>query len=217
VLRRFYPAGLPRLYGLSLLGAAMHLFLQPDQLVRVVLLCPSATGGPELAIVFIIDLALTGLLALPLVLAFIPAARPRLVDMSRAPCLRRPLTSPLRRRRHLAGAPWRARRRRSMPPELHLRLPRAARPHRWRGVLRQGNLYRVYLVHSLSGQAELKEEGATQTGDPRVERCVGGRSGAGSRPFFKAPVWRVAGAPATVSAYDLRFLSLLLTRRHVFE
>ena len=113
------------------------------------------------------------------------------------------------------------------PPDFAYVFPEPLGPHRWRGVLRQGDLYRVYLVHSLSGQTELKEELRTQFGDPRVEEVRHSSFGRRLEAFFKAPVWRVEGAPASgttadtsgvrVSAYDLRFLSLLLARRHVFE
>ena len=220
VLRRFYPrTGLPRLYGLSLLGAAMHLFFDLINSFGVVLLWPFSDWRPELAIVFIIDLVLTGLLALPLVLALIPAARPRLVGMSRAALACVALYLALcGAGRHLAGRTL-AREAAALdaPPNFTYVFPEPLGPHRWRGVLRQGNLYRVYLVHSLSGQAELKEEVRTQTGDPRVEEVRQAPFGRRLEAFFKAPVWRVQGAPLTVSAYDLRFLSLLLTRRHVFE
>ncbi len=179
------------------------------------------------------------LLALPLLLAIVPAARPRIAGMSRAPlaCVIIYLAF-CGASRHLAGralsgeaAALRGR------PDFAYVFPEPLGSHRWRGVLRSGDRYRVYLVHSLSGKVELKEEVRTQTGDPRVEQARRSPFGRRLEAFFKAPVWRVdampeaagetgrnAGAgltedrtPAQVSAYDLRFLSLVLARRHVFE
>jgi len=220
VLRRFYPrTGLPRLYGLSLLGAGMHLFFDLINSFGVVLLWPFTDWRPELAIVFIIDLVLTGLPALPLILALVPAARPRLVGMSRAALACVALYLGLcGAGRHLAGhALAREAAALDPPPDFAYVFPEPLGPHRWRGVLRQGDLYRVYLVHSLSGMVELKEEMQTQTGDRRVEEVRQSPFGRRLEAFFKAPVWKVQEEPATVSAYDLRFLSLLLVRRHVFE
>ncbi len=249
-LRRFYPrVGLPRLYGLSILGAGVHLFFDLINSFGVVLLWPLSGWRPELALVFIIDLALTGLLALPLLVAIIPAARRHLVGMSRAALACAALYLALCGvGRHLAG--------RALAleaaalggrPDFAYVFPEPLGPHRWRGVLREGDLYSIYLVHPLSGEAELKETVCTEIADPRVEEVRRSRFGRRLEAFFKAPVWRieppsgdrtgtatatVQAAPSTsqtmaasgvdpskpsVGAYDLRFLSLVLARRHVFE
>ena len=84
ILRRFYPRiRLPALFGLVFLGAGVHLFFDLINSFGVVLLWPFSAWRPELALVFIVDLALTALLALPLLLAIVPKIRPHLVPVSR--------------------------------------------------------------------------------------------------------------------------------------
>ncbi len=234
VLRRIYPGAglprlytLPRLYGLTLLGAGVHLFFDLINSFGVVLLWPFSDWRPELALVFIIDLALTGLLALPLLVALVPAARPHLVTLSRAAlaCVAFYLML-CGAGRHLAGrALAREATTFGLRPDFAYVFPEPLGPHRWRGVLRERDLYRVYLVHSWSGEVEPKEEIRTRTDDPRVEEVRRSAFGRRLERFFKAPVWRVSDAPldpaargpAEVGVYDLRFLSLVLQRRHVFE
>src|SRR5712692_2481641 len=70
-LRRFYPRpGARTLFGLCLLGAGVHLLFDLINSFGVVLLWPLSSWRPELALVFIIDFVLTGLVALPLLLAW---------------------------------------------------------------------------------------------------------------------------------------------------
>jgi membrane-bound metal-dependent hydrolase YbcI (DUF457 family) len=254
-LRRFYPrVGLARLYGLAILGAGVHLFFDLINSFGVVLLWPFSGWRPELALVFIIDLVLTGLLALPLLVAILPAARPHLARMSRAALVCVGLYLALcGAGRHLAGlALAREAETLGRSPDFAYVFPEPLGPHRWRGVLREGDLYSVYLVHPLSGETELKETIRTEIADPLVEEVRHSDFGRRLEAFFKAPVWRVEppssdraegargetapGAadeePSTgervvgsgldpskpsVGAYDLRFLSLVLARRHVFE
>jgi membrane-bound metal-dependent hydrolase YbcI (DUF457 family) len=249
VLRRFYPrVGLPRLFGLSILGAGVHLFFDLINSFGVVLLWPLSGWRPELALVFIIDLALTGLLALPLLAAIIPAARPHLARMSRAALVCVALYLALcGAGRHLAGRAL-AREAAALGgrPDFAYVFPEPLGPHRWRGVLREADLYSIYLVRPLTGEVELKETVRTEIADPRVEEIRQSAYGRRLEAFFKAPVWRIEppaddrtetspaadAAPPTshmvvalevdaskpsVGAYDLRFLSLVLARRHVFE
>src|SRR6266705_2593141 len=85
VLSRFAPhIGFRRLLGLSLLGAGVHLVFDLVNSFGVVLLWPLSDWRPELAIVFIIDLLLTGLLLAPLLLGAAPRFRGRLAGVSRA-------------------------------------------------------------------------------------------------------------------------------------
>ena len=66
------------------LGAAVHLFFDLINSFGVVLLWPFSTMRPELAWVFIIDFVLTGILALPLLVALWPRMRGRIAQTSRA-------------------------------------------------------------------------------------------------------------------------------------
>jgi membrane-bound metal-dependent hydrolase YbcI (DUF457 family) len=70
--------------GMVGLGAAVHLFFDLINSFGVVLFWPFSMARPELAWVFIIDFALTGILALPVLLSIAPRLRPRITAMSRA-------------------------------------------------------------------------------------------------------------------------------------
>jgi membrane-bound metal-dependent hydrolase YbcI (DUF457 family) len=228
LLKRFWPkVGWGPLLGMCALGAVVHLFFDLVNSFGVVLLWPLSGWRPELAIIFIVDLVLTGLLAAPILLCLARPMRSRLPSVSRiflglvafyvALCA----ASRLRADQVLQGEAARL----TPSPTFSYLFPEPLGPHRWRGVLRQGEVYRVYLVDSLSGRAELKRWIPTAIEDPKVQRIA--RSGWGRRlqTFFKAPVWSDASASAgkglesgdrEISAYDLRFLTLVLGREPVF-
>jgi len=228
VLRRFYPRlGAGTVHGLVFLGAGMHLFFDLINSFGVVLLWPLSDRRPELAIVFIVDLILTGLLALPILLAGPAVLRPRLTLLSRIAAAAvvlylgvcaagRALAREALVREALA-TPGRA--------DFLYVFPEPLGPHRWRGVVRKGNLYDVYLVHSFTGRLEKKEQIETHPEGPEAARARQTRLGRRLDRFFKAPVWETRrirgsggpeGAAAKVTAYDLRFRSLVLNRPSIF-
>ncbi len=250
VLRRFFPRpGLRALYGMTLLGAGVHLLFDLVNSFGVVLLWPFSTWRPELAIVFIIDFVLTGLLALPLlVVAVVPRLRapaprhpaaaasppPALALLSRLSlaCValyllfcgaNRAFASAILAREARAPSSGVAAAVGAVPDgapvDFSYVFPEPLGPHRWRGVLRQDGEYRVYLLHSLTGRAQLAETVRTDAGDPRVAAARATPIGRRLERFFKAPIWRIhpASASRTVTAYDLRFVSLVLGSRPVFE
>jgi membrane-bound metal-dependent hydrolase YbcI (DUF457 family) len=103
------------------------------------------------------------------------------------------------------------------PPDFQYVFPEALGPHRWRGVTRTRDHYRIYLINVVTGSVTLRREVITRTADPRVARAratpLGRRIGA----FFKAPVWVIDSNTGVVRVYDLRFLSLVLGREAVFR
>jgi hypothetical protein len=215
-------------FGLVLLGAGIHLFFDLINSFGVVLLWPFSDWRPELATVFIIDLLLTLLLALPLLLAILPKLRPHLVSLSRAAAAAVVIyLLACSGGRALAGeALARVAARSNRPPELVYLFPEPLGPHRWRGVIREGEACRVFLVHSLSGEVELRENIETHPADDSVLRARRTSLGRRLDRFFKAPVWQVRrdlpgsdpleqGA-VEVTASDLRFRSLVLDRPPVF-
>jgi inner membrane protein len=229
LLRRYYPRlRLPTLFGLTLLGAVVHLFFDLINSFGVVLLWPFSDWRPELATVFIVDLFLTSLLALPLLLALVPRLRRHLAPLSRAATAAVAIyLFVCSGGRALAGeALAREAACSTRAPDFVYIFPEALGPHRWRGVIREGEAYRVYLVHSFSGKVELKDRVETHPADEEVVRARRTSLGRRLDGFFKAPVWHVrrnlpegGGLPAEaaeVTASDLRFRSLVLDRPPVF-
>lgn len=85
LLRRRWPeVRYGPMLGMIGVGAGVHLFFDLINSFGVVLLWPFSAVRPELAWVFIIDFALTGILALPVLLSIVPRLRPRITAMSRA-------------------------------------------------------------------------------------------------------------------------------------
>jgi membrane-bound metal-dependent hydrolase YbcI (DUF457 family) len=221
VFRRFYPRlPLGRSVALCSLGAGVHLLFDLINSFGVVLFWPISGFRPELATVFILDLALTGLLALPLLLCIPRSRRSSLEGLSRASVLA--VTVYLLA---CSAGRWSAGRilgREAVslnpPPTFSYVFPEPLGPQRWKGVLRSGDQYHLYLIHPLSGRSEAAGEVSTEDGDAAAKAVQATPAGRRLDGFLKAPVWRVSGEGATrrVTAYDLRFQSLVLKRDAVF-
>ncbi|MBI4715096.1 MAG: metal-dependent hydrolase [Nitrospirae bacterium] len=214
------------LYGLTLLGATVHIGYDLVNSFGVVLLWPLSDWRPELAWVFIIDLAITGLLLLPLILCLPRGMRPYLVPLSRiavAGVLFYTLFCGGNRflaQQNLAAETDRL----GLQPEFVYVFPEVLGPHRWRGVVREDGTSRVFQIFSLSGKVVLKGEVETRDADPRVARVRTTDLARRLEWFFKAPVWEVVETeegkgenPWTeVRVHDLRFRSLVIDRGEPF-
>lgn len=215
--RRYAHVGRRPLFGMCLLGAGVHVFFDLVNSFGVVLLWPFSGWRPELAILFIIDLVLAGLLLLPLVACLPRRMRGRLEPVSRigVACAAAyvVLCGAARGR---AGAVLEGEAGAREAPAFTYVFPEPFGPQRWRGVAREDGLYRVYLVRPLAGTAELRSVVGTQPQEPDVRRVRASPLGSRLEWFFKAPVWKSDGS-GNVRVYDLRFAPLVVERRPVFE
>jgi len=205
-------------FALSLLGCAIHLFFDLINSFGVVVLWPLGDWRPELAIVFIIDFILTGLLAAPLIAVVVKRLRPHLVALSRASVAAVAIYLALCGiSRAMAGRTLEAAAAaRGITASFTYVFPEPLGPHRWRGILREGDLYHLYMLHEPAGRADPAGEVRTFDSDGRVEEAKRSPVGRSLEAFFKAPVWTVRD-DGTVAAYDLRFRTLVLDRKAVFE
>jgi inner membrane protein len=230
LFRGFYPK-IPwsGIYGMVMLGAFVHLFFDLVNTFGVVPLWPSNSWRPELSIIFIIDLILTGLLLFPLLIAIPKRMRPSLVPLSRISLILVAFyvafcaASRFMAQEVLAAS-------QILPPAVQhsfvYAFPEPLGPHRWRGVVRDGDTYRIYLVHTLTGEMELKGEVKTDWNDPEVDRVRRSDLGRRIEWFFKAPVWtngvEIAGEGdpletiEKVEVFDLRFRPVLISRGDLF-
>ena len=199
------------------LSALVHLFFDLINSFGVQLLWPLSLSRSELAITFIIDLALTGLLAAPHLARLSPAWRPQLAWAARAGLLAAGvylLASFQLRRMALRIA-------RDLAPHADwvYAFPEPFGPHRWRAVAREGPLWRVYLVRPLAGTAKPKGTVLSRLEDPAVEAARRTPFAQRLETFFKAPVWEVeeSSDSRVVRARDLRFASVILSRRTHFD
>lgn len=214
LFKRIYPKQkYLTLLGLCLLGTSLHVFFDLVNSFGVVALWPFSLYRPELAIVFIIDLLLTGMLAAPLLLAK-PPRLPHWCRVAAAAvcgyvlfCAASRMHAELLLSRQAAG----------VTPELSYVFPEPLGPHRWRGVLRMGDEYRIYLINAITGRVDLRAIARTDANRPAAVR-VREVSPRWKRlePFFKAPVWKVtrdAQGYDEARVHDLRFTTLVLKRR----
>ncbi len=221
IFRRIYPRlSFRSIFVLCAVGAGVHLLFDLVNSFGVVLLWPVSQWRPELATVFILDLTLTGLLALPLLLCVPKSRRGSLPGLSRVA-----IVAVAAYLLFCGGNRWLAERALaremaslSSAPSFSYVFPEPLGPHRWRGVVRQGDTYHLSLIHSLSGRVEARGDVATSPGDPAVRAVLASGPGIRLQRFFKAPVWEVAqhNPGARVTASDLRFRSLVLKRDPVF-
>ena len=103
------------------------------------------------------------------------------------------------------------------PPDFLYVFPEPLGPHRWRGVARAGDHYRLHLINVVTGAVTFRREVTTHVADPQVARARATPLGRRLETFFKAPVWGVEAAGRGASVYDLRFTSFVLDRPAVFQ
>ncbi|HET6374069.1 MAG TPA: metal-dependent hydrolase [Candidatus Polarisedimenticolia bacterium] len=221
ICRRLCPRlGFGACLALTAVGASLHLVFDMVNSFGVVLLWPFSLWRPEWAIIYIVDPLLTGLLAAPFLVcapARLRSVLPRLCKGSLVAvacymtlCAASRASADRVLARQVAELPAR--------PDFVYLFPEPLGAHRWRGVIRSGDTYRLYLISSLGGTCDLKGLIRSAIDDPRV--IAAGQSELGLRlnQFFKAPVWRVHGAEAEspVTVEDLRFASLVLNRDAIF-
>lgn len=222
IARRFEPRlSLRRHLGLAAIGAGLHVVFDLINSFGVLLLWPVSDWRPELAIVFIIDLILTGLLALPLLVCIPRRMRPRLPALARfaligvttyvAICgVSRSIALGMLREAAGRSDPV-------APSDFVYVFPEPFGPHRWRGVIRIGDSWTVHLIEPLAGRIEMRDEARSHPGDPVVRAARASGLGRRLEKFFKAPVWetRLTSVPVAC-VHDLRFRPLSMDRRVVF-
>ncbi len=208
------------LFGLCLLGAAVHVFFDLVNSFGVVVLWPFSSWRPEFAAVFIVDLILLALLIAPLIATryLDPEKRQRYFRYSMAAVAAYLVLCFANRAAAGSSLAYEEENRHGyQPPDFSYVFPEPLGPHRWRGVMRYGDDYELYLIHNhlLYETAELKEHISTSPNDPRVLKARQSPLGQRIDTFFKAPVWLCNGDE--VDAYDIRFRSLVFPRQRGFQ
>lgn len=203
--------------GLALLGVGGHVGMDLLNSYGVVALWPFSEGRYELAWVYIIDLALLGILLAPLLMRRLLREREArwnrvalaLVLIYLAACAGSRARAEWLLREHLQ--------REGTEASFTYVFPEALGPHRWRAVARDGDRWRLWLVHVLDSRLELAREDVTQEGDPLVEGVRSTERARDVEHFFKAPVWTLHESRTRATCIDLRFISIVIGRGTPFE
>ncbi len=204
------------LFVLHLVGMYLHTFFDLLNSYGVVLFYPLTRARWEMAWVFILDLALWGILVAPFLVALVPrfrihrekVFRVALVSVagylllcggSRLVCTRL-LDETLARRGEAAS--------------FTAVVPEAFGPHRFRGLALVGDdVWSLYLLHAWEGRAELVETFRTRAREPRIAALRETPRARELEWFFLAPVWTICDGGRSASVTDLRFRSAVLPRR----
>ena len=199
-------------------NCAGHLLFDLINSFGVQLLWPFSLERPELATVFIIDLALTAFLAAPHLCRLRQAWRPQLGALCRAGLvavafyLSMAFTGRQLALNLLAE--------KTGGKGFQYVFPEPLGAHRWRGVVKGDGQWRTYLVNPSRRTVEpgpvVADAGMTAPALAAKETPFGRRL----MTFFKAPAWTVEPRPEggfTATVRDLRFTSLVLPRPPAFE
>lgn len=219
VLRRFFPAlGFGCAFALSLSGMVVHVLCDLLNSYGVVPLLPFSDARFELAWIFIIDLALWAILALPVVVSRGRADGPGRERPYRFALLAAAgyvlMAGAGHHRAHATLAHHAAA---QVPrPSFTYVFPEALGPHRFRGVTRAGDRLALYRIDVASGTLTPARALTTVERDPAVQRLRELPFVRKLDAFYKAPVWRPV--PGGHLVFDLRFVSTVLPARltHAF-
>jgi inner membrane protein len=202
-------------FGLSLLGASLHVFFDLVNSFGVVLLYPFSRTRFELAWIFIIDLFIWGLLLVPLIVAIFRREGHLLRSRIAAGLLTL----------YLAGAAFGhfrseslARdylRKQGIEPESLAVFPEVLGAHRFRIAARVNDDYRILLVRPWSGTVETA--GIQPTMDHSQEALIARAHPMAQKLewFFQAPVWEATGN-GVWKVFDLQFRSAVIPRGDLF-
>ncbi len=200
------------------LNCAGHLLFDSINSFGVQLFWPFSLMRPELAIIFIVDLALMGFLAAPHLVRLKASWRPHLGEVCQAALVgvafylamaftaRQYALSLLARETGGKG--------------FQYAFPEPLGAHRWRGVVKERDDWKVYLVDT--GRRTVTPKGAFPNDEwsPAARAAQETPFGVRLATFFKAPVWTTEAKPdggSLVKVHDLRFSSLVLPRGNPFE
>jgi len=196
-------------------GCAGHLLFDLINSFGVQLFWPFSTMRPELAMIFIIDLALAGFLAAPHLARLKASWRPELGALCRAALVAVVFyfTMAFTARQMALGLLAQE----TGGKGFQYAFPEPLGAHRWRGVVKEPGAWKVYLIDASQRTVTLSK---TVTND----EATGPAAAAADTPFgrrlltfFKAPVWTVdPGDGRKVTVEDLRFSSLVLPRPNPF-
>jgi len=200
------------------LSCAGHLFFDLINSFGVQLFWPFSLARPELAITFIIDLSLVAFLAAPHLSRLKASWTPRLTDLSRASlaAVAIYLAMAFSARQYALAL---------LADEtggkgFQYAFPEPLGAHRWRGVVKDGEFWRVYLVDTRAGSVTQHLIMPDDGGSAPVLAARGTAFGRRLSTFFKAPVWTMAPKPEggwSAMVFDLRFTSLVFPRAPSFQ
>jgi len=207
---RFRESSWRSLLDLCLLGLGVHVLLDLVNSYRVALLYPFTHRRTELACVFIVDPWIWGILLVPFLASLLWRTAGARRGLARGSLVGLGLYVFFcwGARGYASGMLDRVARAEGKTPDYAYVFPEVLGPHRFRGVLRYGDVYRLYLLPVFRDEAELRATYETVADTPDVRLIRQTQSARLLERFYAAPVWRQDGGRA-YEVSDLRFQSLV--------
>jgi membrane-bound metal-dependent hydrolase YbcI (DUF457 family) len=200
------------------LNCAGHLFFDLINSFGVQLFWPFSLMRPELAIIFIVDLVLIAFLAAPHLTRLKASWRPGLTTACQTALVAVAFYLALAFSARQYALALLAKE--TGGKGFQYAFPEPLGASRWRGVVKDQDAWKVYLVDAGRKTVEWKrtypDDGYTPAARAALETPFGRRL----ETFFKAPVWTVTpkdGGGFTAKVFDLRFSSLVLPRPVPFQ
>jgi membrane-bound metal-dependent hydrolase YbcI (DUF457 family) len=207
VERRIWPKlSFGTLFALNVLGMVLHVCFDLLNSYGVRPLYPFVDARYELAWVFIVDLALIALLAVPLLTWKRGDAERWARGTLAAVALYVMMCGGARAyaARLLDGATHGA--------SYTYVFPEALGNHRFRGAVRRGDEWSLWQIRLPAGVCEKRATYVTRADDPAVRSVRATADARRLEEFYRAPVWEPAGEGCW-RVFDLRFMSTVYTPR----
>jgi len=201
------------LFLLSLIGMGGHIFFDLVNSYGVVLLYPFSRHRFELSWIFIIDLTLWAIMLIPFLVRWAFGKKVKLERLCQVSASLTVFYVGICALGHYHGEKILREESRieNLSPSFSYVFPEALGCNRFRGILRTGETYHVYLLHVFQDRADPVTEIKTDENSPLVAKVRETPMAKELEWFAKAPVWKVNNEGAEV--WDLRFMSAVLKSR----
>jgi membrane-bound metal-dependent hydrolase YbcI (DUF457 family) len=202
--------------GLSVLGIVGHVFADLWNSYGVVMFWPFSWRRVDLSWVFIIDLAIWGILVVSLIAGLVARAHQEAIWRVGLSVLAVYLGVCASARQLAHATLTEQATRDGLAPAAMYFYPEPFGPQRFRGVVQEPGRYSVYLIRPFQKKAELLEKIDATSPEPFVAAARASDAGRKLDSFFSTPVWRAASDGQAGEVYGLGFRSKVLDRRRPF-
>jgi membrane-bound metal-dependent hydrolase YbcI (DUF457 family) len=217
LFRRLYPnLSLVAVLGLTALGIGGHVFADLWNSYGVVLFWPFSWRRVDFDWVFIIDLAIWGILGVSFVAGLVARSYELWIWRTGLVILTVYIGICVSARHTSARLLFNQAQNNRLQPSSIFLYPEPFGPRRFRGVVREDGRYAVYEIRPFQKRIELMERLDAEEKTPIVEAARRTKAGQRLNWFFSTPVWRMTPDGQAAMVYGLGFRTKVLDGRAPF-